>query len=165
MDNRPIKLAALLLGTALFATHSYADAVQVLTPLGDSVLQIHELAYSWAASLVQTNNYGEATALLNKLEQQPLSTETLMLVAQLWSQMANYEHTVQVCRRALQLVPKLPRAHYTAGLSLLRLNRSALRQATGPMHDQTPFTVSRAQRASSRSTTTNVLVIELTARP
>ena len=118
-------VARAMLGTALFATHSYADAVQVLTPLGDSVLQIHELAYSWAASLVQTNNYGEATALLNKLEQQQLSTETLMLVAQLWSQMANYEHTVQVCRRALQLVPKLPRAHYTAGLSLLRLNRSA----------------------------------------
>jgi tetratricopeptide (TPR) repeat protein len=118
-------VARAMLGTALFATHSYADAVQVFTPLGDSVLQLHELAYSWAASLVQTNKYGEATALLSKLEQQQLSTETLMLVAQLWSQMANYEHTVQVCRRALQLDPKLPRAHYTAGLALLRLDRSA----------------------------------------
>ena len=123
--NPQDNVARAMLGTALFATHSYADAVQVFTPLGDSVLQLHELAYSWAASLVQTNKYGEATALLNKLEQQPLSTETLMLVAQLWSQMANYEHTVQVCRRALQLDPKLSRAHYTAGLALLRLNRSA----------------------------------------
>lgn len=123
--NPQDNVARALLGTALFATHSYADAVQVFTSLGDSVLQLHELAYSWAASLVQTNKYGEATALLNKLEQQQLSTETLMLVAQLWSQMANYEHTVQVCRRALQLDPRLPRAHYTAGLALLRLNRSA----------------------------------------
>jgi tetratricopeptide (TPR) repeat protein len=123
--NPQDNVARAMLGTALFATHSYADAVQVFTPLGDSVLQLHELAYSWAASLVQTNKYGEATALLNKLEQQQLSTETLMLVAQLWSQMANYEHAVQVCRRALQLDPTLPRAHYTAGLALLRLNRSA----------------------------------------
>jgi tetratricopeptide (TPR) repeat protein len=123
--NPQDNVARAMLGTALFATHSYANAVQVFTPLGDSVLQLHELAYSWAASLVQTNKYSDASALLNKLEQQQLSTETLMLVAQLWSQMANYEHTVQVCRRALQLDPRLPRAHYTAGLALLRLDRSA----------------------------------------
>jgi len=123
--NPQDNVARAMLGTALFATHSYSDAAQVFTPLGDSVLQLHELAYSWAASLVQTNKYAEATALLNKLEQQQLSTETLTLVAQLWSQMANYEHTVQVCRRALQLDPKLLRAHYAAGLALLRLNRSA----------------------------------------
>ena len=124
-ENPEDNVARAMLGTALFATHSYADAVQVFTPLGDSALQLHELAYSWASSLVQTNKYGEATALLNKLEQQQLGTETLTLVAQLWSQMANYEHTVQVCGRALQLDPKLPRVHYTAGLALLRMDRSA----------------------------------------
>jgi tetratricopeptide (TPR) repeat protein len=122
-QNPEDNVARAMLGSALFATHSYADAVEVFTPLGDSVLQLHQLAYSWAASLVQTNKYGEATALLNKLEQQQLSTETLTLVAQLWSQMANYEHTVQVCRRALQLDPNLSRVHYTAGLALLRLDR------------------------------------------
>jgi tetratricopeptide (TPR) repeat protein len=118
-------VARAMLGTAFFATHSYADAAQVFAPLGDSVLQLHELTYSWASSLVQTNKYGEASALLNKLEQQQLSTGTLTLVAQLWSQMGNYEHTVEVCHRAVQLDPNLPRAHYTAGLALLRLDRSA----------------------------------------
>ncbi len=124
-DNPRDSVARSMLGTALFATHSYADAAQVFAPLGDSVLQLHELAYSWAASLVQINKYGEAAALLNKLEQQELSTDLLMLVAQLWSQMGDHEHTLQVCRRALQLEPKLLRAHYTAGLSLLRLDRAA----------------------------------------
>jgi tetratricopeptide (TPR) repeat protein len=118
-------VARAMLGTALFATHSYADAAQVFMPLGDSVLQLHELAYSWAASLVYINRYGDAATLLTKLEQQTLSAETLMLVAQLWSQMGNYEHTVEVCHRALQLDPKLLRAHYSAGLALLRLDRSA----------------------------------------
>jgi tetratricopeptide (TPR) repeat protein len=74
---------------------------------------------------VQTNKYGDASVLLNKLEQQQLSTDALTLVAQLWSQMANYEHTVEVCHRAVQLDPNLLRAHYTAGLALLRLERSA----------------------------------------
>jgi cytochrome c-type biogenesis protein CcmH/NrfG len=74
---------------------------------------------------VHVNRYDDAATLLTKLEQQTLSTETLMLVAQLWSQMGNYEHTVKVCHRALQLDPKLLRAHYSAGLALLRLDRSA----------------------------------------
>jgi tetratricopeptide (TPR) repeat protein len=124
-ENPQDNVARAMLGTALFATHSYADAVQVFTPLGDSVLQLHELAYSWAASLVHINKYSEATALLNKLEQQQLSTDTLILVAQLWSQMGAYEKAVDSCHRSLQLDPKLPRAHYFAGLALLRLERSA----------------------------------------
>ena len=123
-ENPEDNVARAMLGTALFATHSYADAAQMFTPLGDSALQLHELAYSWAASLVHINRYGDAATLLTKLEQQTLSAETLMLVAQLWSQMGNYEHTVEVCHRALQLDPKLLRAHYSAGLALLRLDRS-----------------------------------------
>jgi tetratricopeptide (TPR) repeat protein len=133
-ENPHDNVARSMLGTALFATHSYAEAVPVFTPLGDSVLQLHELAYSWAASLVHINKYSEATALLNKLEQQPLSTDTLILVAQLWSQMGNYEHTVEVCRHALELDPKLPRAHYFVGLALIRLNRSA--EATQELRDE-----------------------------
>jgi tetratricopeptide (TPR) repeat protein len=124
-ENPQDNVARAMLGTALFATHSYADAVKVFTPLGDSVLQLHELAYSWAASLVHINKYPEATALLNKLEAQHLSTDILILVAQLRSQMGDYEHTVEVCRRALQLDPKLPRGHYFAGLALIRLDQSA----------------------------------------
>ncbi len=117
------KVARAMLGTALFATHSYADAAQVFKPLGDSALQLHELAYSWAASLVYVNKYSEATNLLNKLEQQQLSTDALLLVAQLWSQMGNYQNTVETCHRALGLDSKLLRAHYFAGLALLRSNR------------------------------------------
>jgi tetratricopeptide (TPR) repeat protein len=72
---------------------------------------------------VYVNKYSEATDLLNKLEQQKLSTDSLLLVAQLWSQMGNYTKTVDTCHRALDLDSKLQRAHYFAGLALLRLNR------------------------------------------
>jgi tetratricopeptide (TPR) repeat protein len=122
-DKPQDNVARAMLGTALFATHSYSEAAQVFKPLGDSALQLHELAYSWAASLVYVNKYSEATDLLNKLEQQKLSTDSLLLVAQLWSQMGNYTKTVDTCHRALDLDSKLQRAHYFAGLALLRLNR------------------------------------------
>jgi tetratricopeptide (TPR) repeat protein len=124
-ENPGDTVSRALLGTALFATQSYADAVQVFAPLGDGALQSPELGYSWAASLVRTNKFAAAADLLKKLELQPLAADTLVLVAQLWSQMGNYEHTTEVCHRASQLDSKTPRAHYLAGLAFLRLNRAA----------------------------------------
>jgi tetratricopeptide (TPR) repeat protein len=124
-ENPGDTVARSLLGTALFATQSYADAVQVFAPLGDAGLQSQDLAYAWAASLVRTNKFPAAADMLKKLEQQQLTADTLVLVAQFWSQMGNYEHTIEVCHRAVELDPKAPRAHYLAGLAFLRLNRSA----------------------------------------
>jgi tetratricopeptide (TPR) repeat protein len=43
-ENPEDNVARAMLGTALFATHAYADAAQVFMPLGDSVLQ---LPLSW----------------------------------------------------------------------------------------------------------------------
>jgi tetratricopeptide (TPR) repeat protein len=118
-------LARSMLGLALFTTNSFAEAAQVLAPLGDSALERPELAYAWAASLVRVNRYPEASALLDKLEARPLSPETMILVAQTWSQMANYPHTVATCHKALEADPKLLRAHYIAGLALIRQDRPA----------------------------------------
>ncbi|HVO59325.1 MAG TPA: tetratricopeptide repeat protein [Terriglobales bacterium] len=114
-----------MLGMALFTTNSFAEAADALGPLGDSALERPELAYAWAASLVKINRYPEAGALLDKLEARPLSPETMTLVAQTWSQMANYPRTVATCHKALEQNPKLLRAHYLAGLALIRQDRPA----------------------------------------
>jgi tetratricopeptide (TPR) repeat protein len=118
-------LARSMLGLALFTTNSFPEAVEVFAPLGDSVLERPELAYPWAASLVRVNRHQEASALLDKLEGRPLLPETMILVAQAWSQMANYPRTVTTCHKALQANPKLLRAHYIAGLALIRQDRPA----------------------------------------
>jgi tetratricopeptide (TPR) repeat protein len=118
-------LARSMLGVALFTTNSFAEAADVFAPLGDSALERPELAYSWATSLVRVNRYPEASALLDKLEARPISPETMILVAQTWSQMANYPHTVTTCHKALAANPKLLRAHYIAGLALIRQDRPA----------------------------------------
>lgn len=127
-------VARSMLGLALFTTNLFAEAAKVFAPLGDSALDRPELAYSWAASLVRVNRYPEAAALLDKLEARPLSPETMMLVAQTWSQMANYPHTVATCHKALAANPKLLRAHYIAGLALIRQDHAA--DAEQELHEE-----------------------------
>jgi len=111
------QVARSLLGTSLFSIQNFAEAVRVFAPLGDSVLQEPELAYAWVISLVKTTQFPQATALLDKLEKQPLPAETLVLIAQAWSQMGNYPRTVETCHKALQLDPKLAQAHFIAGMA------------------------------------------------
>lgn len=114
-----------LLGTALYSTHSFAEAARVLTPLGDSALREPELAYAWADSLIKTTQFPQATVLLDKLEKQFLPAETLVLIAQAWSQMGNYPRAVETCHRALQSDPKLAQAHFIAGMALIRSDHPA----------------------------------------
>ncbi|HXJ91197.1 MAG TPA: tetratricopeptide repeat protein [Candidatus Binatia bacterium] len=114
-----------LLGTSLFSTQNFAEAVQVFAPLGDSALREPELAYAWVVSLVRTAQFPQATALLDKVEKQPLPAETLVLVAQAWSQMGNYPRAVESCHKALQLDPKLAQAHFTAGMAQILAGRPA----------------------------------------
>ncbi len=119
------EVARTLLATALFSTGAFADAANIFAPLRDSALDNPEVAYTWASSLVKSSRYPEASSLLDKLEQRQLSTEYLMLIAQAWSQMDNYARTISTLRRALQVDPHLPRAHYIAGLALIREDKPA----------------------------------------
>jgi tetratricopeptide (TPR) repeat protein len=114
-----------LLGTSLFSIQNFAEAVQVFTPLGDAVLQEPDLAYAWADSLIQTTQFRQATALLDKLEKQKLPAETLVLIAQAWSQMGNYPRAVESCHKALQLDPKLAQAHFIAGMAQILADHPA----------------------------------------
>jgi tetratricopeptide (TPR) repeat protein len=119
------RVARSLLGTSLFSMNKFVEAAEVFTPLGDSVLQEPELAYAWASSLVKTTQFARATALLDKLEKKPLPAETLVLIAQLWSQMGDYPRAVEACHKALQLNPKLAQAHFIAGMALIRSEHPA----------------------------------------
>jgi tetratricopeptide (TPR) repeat protein len=124
-SNPQDQVARTLLGTALFSTGNFTEAAQVFSPLGDSVVDNFEVAYTWASALVKINKYPEGSALLDKLEQRQLSSDNLMLIAQTWSQMGNYAHTAATCHRALQTDPQLVRAHYMAGMALLREDKPA----------------------------------------
>jgi tetratricopeptide (TPR) repeat protein len=124
-SNPSDTVARSMLGLALFSTDAYREAADAFALLGDSALERPELAYAWASSLVRINQFGPAAALLEKMEQQKLAPETLILVAQTWSQMGNYPRAVENCHKALEVAPKLHQAHYIAGLALIHQDRPA----------------------------------------
>jgi tetratricopeptide (TPR) repeat protein len=119
------RLARTILGTALYSTHDFAAAVQTFAQLGDPAIDEPGVAYAWADSLVKLNRFHEAGTLLNKLEQRPQSADMFILIAQARSQMGDYSHAVESCRRAIAADPQILKAHYIAGLALLREGQSA----------------------------------------
>ena len=122
--NPSDQLVRTILGTALFSTNAFAEAIRVFGPLGDSALQEPGVAYAWIESLIKLNRFPQAGALLDKWQQLPLTPDNYILIAQARSQMGDYPHAVAACRRALELDPKTPRAHYLAALALLREGHS-----------------------------------------
>ena len=63
--------------------------------------------------------------MLNHVAAFDLSPETLLSVGDLYGVLQDYEHAVSTYRKALQLNPNLPKAHYKAGAALIRLSRPA----------------------------------------
>jgi len=114
------QLARTILGGALFSTNNFAEVTQTFSPLGDAALHEPGVAYAWVESLIHLKRFPEATALLDKWQHLPLTADTYILIAQARSQMGDYPHAVAACRHALALDPKTPKAHYIAGLALLR---------------------------------------------
>ncbi len=76
--------------------------------------------YTWAASLSRLGELTQATQILQEYEKSDLSPDAILLVGQLWTDMADYARAVASFLRALDRDPSLARAHYFAGLAQLR---------------------------------------------
>ncbi len=108
------------LGIAYFATDQYANAARTFAPLGVAGMQDGSVGYAWAASLAKLGQTKEASDVLNQYESGNLSTNQLILVGQLWTDIADYGRAVATLHHALQINPALPQAHYYAGLAYIR---------------------------------------------
>ena len=108
------------LGIAYFATDQYADAARTFAPLGVAGMQDGSVGYAWAASLAKLGQTKEASDVLNQYESGNLSTDQLILVGRLWTDIADYSRAVATLHRALQINPSLPQAHYYAALAYIR---------------------------------------------
>ncbi|MFY9559965.1 MAG: tetratricopeptide repeat protein [Terriglobales bacterium] len=117
--------ARAMLGMAYYATNAYPQAARTIAPLGDEAMRDPAVGYAWAAALTRTGDLQEATKVLAEVEKAQLPTDTLLLVGQLWIDIADYARALSTMRRALQLDPNLRKAHYYAGLALLRADRPA----------------------------------------
>lgn len=111
-----------MLGSAYFALDNYRDAAKTIAPLGDRAMHDPTLGYAWAMSLSRVGDLAQATHVLEEYEKLDLPVDTMLLVGQLWSDMADYSRAVQEYHRALDRDASLARAHYFAGLAQLRWN-------------------------------------------
>ncbi len=108
-----------MLGSAYYALDNYREAVRTIAPLGNRAVHDPTLGYAWAASLARLGELVPATKILEEYEKSDLSVENVLLVGQLWLDMADYSHAVAAFHRALDRDPYLARAHYFAGLAQL----------------------------------------------
>ncbi|HWZ96757.1 MAG TPA: tetratricopeptide repeat protein [Candidatus Dormibacteraeota bacterium] len=117
--NSADNAARAMLGSAYFALDKYRDAIKTIEPLGDRAVHDTALGYAWAASLTRLGELAPATKILEEYEKSDLSLDNILLVGQLWLDMADYSHAVQAFHRALDRDPSLMRAHYFAGIAQL----------------------------------------------
>ena len=112
--------ARTVLGLAYYATDAYANAAHTIAPLGELAMHDTELRYTWAASLSKLGETKEAARVLDGIEKGQLSTETLLLVGQLWIDIGDYSRAVEVLHRVSQMDASHPKVHFYSGLAQLR---------------------------------------------
>jgi len=118
-NNSSDAVARAMLGSAYFGLENYREAASVIAPLGDRAMRDATLGYAWAASLSRLGELTQATQILQEYEKTELSPDAILLVGQLWTDMADYSRAVLSFHRALEQDPSLAKAHYFAGLAQL----------------------------------------------
>jgi len=124
-ENPQDTLARSLLGLSLFMTDQYVEAAQAFAPIRKLVVKDPGLGYAWATSLIRTNQNKEAASILEELERQEFTADTLVLIGQSWADMGDNLHALTVFRKALAQNASIPKAHYYSGLALIRLDQPA----------------------------------------
>ena len=122
--NSSDAVARAMLGSAYFGLEDYREAARTIAPLGDRAMHDSTLGYAWAASLAHLGELTQATQILQEYEKSDLSPDAILLVGQLWTDMADYSRAVKSFHRALDRDPLLARAHYFAGLAQLHWDHS-----------------------------------------
>ncbi len=112
-----------MLAMALFSSQQFPEAVKAFDGLGDGVYRDPRVTYAYAFSLAHANDPTRSVEVLNKMMQQPLPSEMLMGMADLYNVTLDYDDALKVYQKVIEQDPTLPRAHYYAGDMLIKLGR------------------------------------------
>lgn len=116
-DDAP---ARAMLGMAYAAQDKYKEAVKTFTPLGKKGMEDAAAGYAWALSLTRLGELPKATEVLEEFQKDDRPNDMLMLVGQLWLEIADYSRAVATFHRVLERDPSRAKAHYFAGQACLR---------------------------------------------
>jgi tetratricopeptide (TPR) repeat protein len=112
-----------MLGMAYFGAERYAEAAKAFSPLGQQGRQDATVGYAWAVSLARAGDVKKAAEVLDEYEKGDRLKDTLVLIGQLWIEIGDYQRSVSVLHRALQVDAALLKAHYFAGQAEIRSER------------------------------------------
>ena len=114
-----------MLAMALFSSGQYAEAVKAFDQVGDAAYSDPRVAFAWATSLARSHQREKADAIVDRMSQQPLSPDALVLMGQVYSDIGNQQQALATFQEASQQDPSLRRAHYYAGVAQLHLRQPA----------------------------------------
>jgi tetratricopeptide (TPR) repeat protein len=114
-----------LLAVSLFALGDYAEAAKSFDRFGDAALADPEMAYAWAFSLSRTSQFQRARIILDKLSDQSLTAEMLILVGKVYNDVGDYTHALTCFQKASRQDATARSAHGGAGVALIHLDRPA----------------------------------------
>jgi tetratricopeptide (TPR) repeat protein len=119
------RLSHARLAMLLFNHNEYKDASAQFDILGDAAYVDSAVAYAYAYSLVRINQPKKAVEVLNRLSTMQMPAALLLSVGDLYAVLQDYEDAIPRYRKALELEPGIPKAHYKIGAALIRLSRPA----------------------------------------
>jgi len=117
------KMIPPMLAMSLFSSDQYAEAAKAFAQMGDAVYGDPRVAYAYATSLARTGQSDQAAAVVARMVQQQQTPEGMLLVGEAYSEIGNQQQALATFQKALQANLSLPRAHYYAGLSQLKLKQ------------------------------------------
>jgi tetratricopeptide (TPR) repeat protein len=116
-EDAPVRA---MLGMAYTAQDKYKEAVKTFTPLGKKGMEDAAAGYAWALSLTRLGELPKATEVLEEFQKGDRPNDMLMLVGQLWLEIADYARAAATFHQVLTKDPSYPKAHYFAGQACLR---------------------------------------------
>jgi tetratricopeptide (TPR) repeat protein len=124
VKQNPQDQAALgMLGMSAFSSRQFGAAVKAFDALGEPLYRDPRMTYAYAFSLAQTGDANKSVEVLKRLLQQPLPSEMLMGIGDLFNLTLDYDDALKTYQKVIQQDPSLPRAHYYAGDMLIKLGR------------------------------------------
>ena len=115
--------ARAMLAISLYSSKRFAEAAKAFGNVGEGVYRDPRMAYAWAFSLARVNDPQKTIEVLNNLTSKPLPKEMWLAIGDLYTQVDDQEDALRSFRKVIELDPNMERAHYFAGVALIRLGR------------------------------------------
>ena len=117
------KMIPPMLAMSQFSADEYPEAAKTFDQMGDAAYGDPRATYAYAVSLARSNQPDKAKPVVDRMAQRQLPPDGLLLLGEAYSEIGDQRQALASFQKALQANPSLLRAHYFAGMALLKLKQ------------------------------------------